>query len=132
MEDFKKKNGADVSDKDKDIVYSQAVKAGKRIYYLDVKKNRKEELFLAITESKKIVTGEGYDSQVNFEKHKIFLYQEDFDKFMKSLQDSIRFIREKQSGDSLSAKQRAEHGEQKPEEGATPLLDHPINIDIDF
>lgn len=97
-----------------------------------MKKNRKEELFLAITESKKIVTGEGYDSQVNFEKHKIFLYQEDFDKFMKSLQDSIRFIREKQSGDSLSAKQKAEHGEEKPEEGATPLLDHPINIDIDF
>ena len=44
---------------EKDIVYSQAVKAGKRIYYLDVKRNRRGELFLSITESKKIAMGEG-------------------------------------------------------------------------
>ena len=80
MEDFKKKSGLDVSDKE--IVFSQSIKAGKRIYYLDVKKNRKDEMFLAITESKKIVTGEGDESQVSFEKHKIFLYKEDFEKFM--------------------------------------------------
>ena len=78
MEDFKKKSGLDVSDKE--IVFSQSIKAGKRIYYLDVKKNRKDEMFLAITESKKIVTGEGDESQVSFEKHKIFLYKEDFEK----------------------------------------------------
>lgn len=127
MEDFKKN-----LESDKEIVFSKSVKAGKRIYYVDVKKNRKGELFIALTESKKIISNETENPSVNFEKHKIFLYQEDFDKFMKSLQDSIRFIREKQSGDSLSAKQKAEHGEEKPEEGATPLLDHPINIDIDF
>ena len=57
---------------DKEIVFSQSIKAGKRIYYLDVKKNRKDEMFLAITESKKIVMGEGDDSQVSFEKHKTF------------------------------------------------------------
>ena len=79
MEEFKKKSAADG---DKEIVFSKAIKAGKRIYYLDVKKNRKEEMFLAITESKKIVSGEGDDSQVSFEKHKIFLYKEDFEKFM--------------------------------------------------
>ena len=77
MEDFKKKNAADMNDKE--IVFSQSIKAGKRIYYLDVKKNRKDEMFLAITESKKIVMGEGDDSQVSFEKHKIFLYKEDFE-----------------------------------------------------
>ena len=132
MEDFKKKNGADVSDKDKDIVYSQAVKAGKRIYYLDVKKNRKEELFLAITESKKVVMGEGVDSQVNFEKHKIFLYQEDFDKFMKSLQESIRFIRTKQGKGEASAKDSEPLREEKTEAEETPLMNQPINIDIDF
>ena len=43
MEDFKKKNGLDVSDKE--IVFSQSIKAGKRIYYLDVKKNRKDEMW---------------------------------------------------------------------------------------
>lgn len=70
MEDFKKKSGLDVSDKE--IVFSQSIKAGKRIYYLDVKKNRKDEMFLAITESKKIVTGEGDESLVSFENIKSF------------------------------------------------------------
>ena len=82
-EEIKKKMGGELNDKE--IVFSKAIKAGKRIYYLDVKKNRKEEMFLAITESKKIVMGEGEDSQVSFEKHKIFLYKEDFEKFMTGL-----------------------------------------------
>lgn len=93
-EEWKKKNGGESNDKE--IVFSQAIKAGKRIYYLDVKKNRKDEMFLAITESKKIVSGEGEDSQVSFEKHKIFLYQEDFDKFMNGLEQSIHFIQSQQ------------------------------------
>jgi hypothetical protein len=70
-----------------DLIFSKSVKAGKRIYYLDVKKNRKEDLFLTITESKKIVVGEGDNAQVSFEKHKIFLYQEDFEKFMDGLKE---------------------------------------------
>ena len=53
MEDLKKKNGADMNDKE--IVFSKSIKTGKRIYYLDVKKNRKDEMFLAITESKKVI-----------------------------------------------------------------------------
>ncbi len=132
MEDFKKKNGADTSDKD--IVYSQSVKAGKRIYYLDVKKNRKDEMFLAITESKKIVTGEGDSQQVNFEKHKIFLYQEDFDKFLNSLNESIRFIRQTQENDSSTPndKQDTPENETKQKGEGTPLLGQTINIDIDF
>ena len=77
---------------DKEIVFSKTVKAGKRIYYLDVKKNRKEEMFLAITESKKVVSGEGNDSSVSFEKHKIFLYKEDFEKFMNGLHQAIQYI----------------------------------------
>ena len=83
MEEFKKKSAADG---DKEIVFSKAIKAGKRIYYLDVKKNRKDEMFLAITESKKIISGDGEEAQVSFEKHKIFLYKEDFEKFTAGLQ----------------------------------------------
>lgn len=93
MEDYKKKSAVDG---DKEIVFSKAIKAGKRIYYLDVKKNRKDEMFLAITESKKIVSGEGDDPQVSFEKHKIFLYKEDFEKFILGLQQAIRFIIDEQ------------------------------------
>ncbi len=95
MEDNRKKNTVE---NDKEIVFSKAVKAGKRIYYLDVKKNRKDEMFLAITESKKVVSGEGDDSQVSFEKHKIFLYKEDFEKFMNGLQQAIQFIANEQGG----------------------------------
>ena len=94
MEDFKKKNAMDLNDKE--IVFSKSIKAGKRIYYLDVKKNRKDEMFLAITESKKIVMSEGDDSQVSFEKHNIFLYKEDFEKFMTGLTQAIAFINKKQ------------------------------------
>ena len=93
MEDLKKK-GADMNDKE--IVFSKSIKAGKRIYYLDVKKNRKDEMFLAITESKKVVTGEGEDEQVSFEKHKIFLYREDYEKFMNGLNEAINFINQKE------------------------------------
>ena len=78
---------------DKEIVYSKAIKAGKRIYYLDVKKNLKEDLFIAITESKRNQSKEG--EPITFEKHKIFLYKEDFDKFMEGMNDIISFIKEK-------------------------------------
>ena len=85
MEELKKKSTT--IENDKEIVFSKAIKAGKRIYYLDVKKNRKEEMFIAITESKKVVSLDKDDPQVNFEKHKIFLYKEDFEKFMNGLQN---------------------------------------------
>ena len=88
MEETRKK--FDEEKRDQEIVYSKAIKAGKRIYYLDVKRNRKNELFLAITESKKKIMGE--DAQVSFEKHKIFLYKEDFAKFKEGLEEVTEFI----------------------------------------
>ena len=133
MEDFKKKSGLDVSDKE--IVFSQSIKAGKRIYYLDVKKNRKDEMFLAITESKKIVTGEGDESQVSFEKHKIFLYKEDFEKFMNGLQQAIGFIQEQQGcfmrrNDNEEQPDNVQPAEEQKEKDSP--LDGEIKIDIDF
>jgi hypothetical protein len=91
MEEMKPKLRTDL--KEQEIVFSKSIKAGKRIYYLDVKRNRKDDLFVAITESKKIVSGFEENAQVSYEKHKIFLYKEDFDKFIESLQDVISFIR---------------------------------------
>lgn len=136
MEDLKKKSSVDLGDKE--IVYSQSIKAGKRIYYLDVKKNRKDEMFLTITESKKIVNGEGDDSQVSFEKHKIFLYKEDFDKFMKGLQQAVNFI-EKQQGAYARATDCEEgrtEKDEKPEPHAAQWesggTGNEIKIDIDF
>lgn len=77
--------------REQEIVYSKSVKAGKRIYYLDVKKSRNNDLFLAITESKKKFSGED-DGAVLYEKHKIFLYKEDFDKFTEALTEILDFI----------------------------------------
>ena len=145
MEDLKKKMSIDMNDKE--IVFSKSIKAGKRIYYLDVKKNRKDEMFLAITESKKVVTGEGEDAQVSFEKHKIFLYREDFEKFMNGLNEAINFINQKEMleviGD-MNAKADAENviDADANIEGALEAiaemnekgmeLDGEIKIDIDF
>ena len=94
MEVEKKK--FEIEKKDNEIIYSKAIKAGKRIYYLDVKKSRNDDLFLAITESKKKVVGHEEDVQVTYEKHKIFLYKEDFDKFIEGLQDVVGFINREQ------------------------------------
>ena len=73
-----------------EIVYSRAVKAGKRIYYLDVKKARNEDLYLCITESKRKQTGEAEPPQ--FEKHKVFLYKEDFAHFTEGFNDVITYV----------------------------------------
>lgn len=124
MEELKKKSTA--IENDKEIVFSKAIKAGKRIYYLDVKKNRKEEMFIAITESKKVVSMDKDDPQVNFEKHKIFLYKEDFEKFMHGLQQAIDFIGHEQGGLHLES-----HAETVTEE-ETPSQSGEIKIDIDF
>lgn len=89
-------NKRNMTEAEKEIVYSKTIKAGKRIYYIDVKKNRKDEMFLAITESKKIVSNNNEDIQVNFEKHKIFLYKEDFDNFINGLKEAVNFIQKEQ------------------------------------
>lgn len=82
--------------KEPEIVYSRTVKAGKRIYYLDVKKARNEDLYVCITESKRMQGAP--DQQPSFEKHKLFLYKEDFKHFSEGLEDVIGYIRQ-QFGD---------------------------------
>lgn len=115
---------------DKDIVYSKAIKAGKRIYYIDVKKSRNEEMYLAITESKKTFSGEGDNVQVNFEKHKIFLYREDFEKFANGLSDAIGYIVERQGASPLRV---AHVSDVAPDENDGGTIDDtPIKIDIEF
>ncbi len=82
--------------KEMDILFSRSIKAGKRLYYIDVKQNSKGELYLALTESKKVVGGDAMLPQVNYEKHKLFVYPEDFEKFTSSLADAMRYIYEHQ------------------------------------
>ena len=72
-------------------IHSKAVRAGKRTYFFDVKATRRNDYYLTITESKKRFNRDG---KFFYEKHKLFLYKEDFDKFADSLKEIIEYIRE--------------------------------------
>ena len=74
------------------------------------------------------MSGEGDDSQVSFEKHKIFLYKEDFEKFMGGLQQAIQFIADEQG----LPEPRPEEKEALSEEATESLSESEIKIDIDF
>ena len=73
----------------KEEIFTKIVRAGKRTYFFDVKATRKDDFYLTVTESKKRIGKEG---KVFYEKHKIFLYKEDFEKFAEGLQDAVAFI----------------------------------------
>jgi hypothetical protein len=78
-----------IEDSDHREIFSKAVRAGKRTYFFDVKATRRNDYFLTITESKKRFQKDG---RFYFEKHKIFLYKEDFEKFADGFQEVIEFI----------------------------------------
>ena len=73
----------------KEEIYTKIVRAGKRTYFFDVKTTRSEDYYLTITESKKRTGKEG---KIFYEKHKIFLYKEDFEKFTEGLKDVVDYI----------------------------------------
>ncbi len=85
MEEYKKKEGYD-----REEIYSKAVRAGKRTYFFDVKATRRDDYYLTITESKKRFDQEG---RFHFEKHKLFLYKEDFEKFAEGLSEVVEYIK---------------------------------------
>lgn len=89
-EDFDKFNGLD---RNSDDVYSKPIRAGKRTYFFDVKATRGEkDYYLTITESKRRTESDG---SYSYDKHKIFLYKEDFEKFTEGLEEVIAFIKAK-------------------------------------
>jgi len=82
---------------DKGEVYSKRVKAGKRTYFFDVKETKAGEYYITLTESKKRFNEES--GKFFFEKHKLFLYKEDYTKFQDGLNDVLGFIQENQGYD---------------------------------
>ena len=75
---------------DRKEIFSERVRAGKRTYFFDVKATRSNDYYLTITESKRRYQDDGY----TYEKHKIFLYKEDFNKFMKALNTTVDHVKE--------------------------------------
>ncbi|MBF9254310.1 PUR family DNA/RNA-binding protein [Pontibacter sp. 172403-2] len=70
-------------------IYSQRVRAGKRTYFFDVKSTRSNDYYVTITESKRKFNEDNF----SYEKHKIFLYKEDFAKFIEALQGTIDHVK---------------------------------------
>jgi len=79
----------------KEDIFSNAVRAGKRTYFFDVKATKSDQYYLTITESKRRFNAD--QGKFYYEKHKVFLYQEDFEKFSKGLQSAIGFISSEQT-----------------------------------
>lgn len=76
------------NDKKMESVYSQRIRAGKRrTYFFDVRETRGNDYYLTITESRKKFDSDGY------ERHKIFLYKEDFNKFLKGLEEAVNYVK---------------------------------------
>ena len=71
-------------------IFSQVLRAGRRTYFFDVRSTKADDYYLTITESKKRFKDDGYF----FEKHKIFLYKEDFHKFVEALNQSVNHVKE--------------------------------------
>ena len=82
----------------RDAYFSKRIRAGKRTYYFDVKATRANDYYLTITESKR-KPGESEDRPM-FEKHKIFLYKEDFEKFTDGFQEALSYIRQRRSDEA--------------------------------
>ena len=80
---------AEYKESDKDEIFSKRVRAGKRTYFFDVKATRSNDYYLTITESKRKYKEDGF----TYEKHKIFLYKEDFDKFGDALIATIGHVK---------------------------------------
>ena len=75
-------------ERDNNEIFSKVVRAGKRTYFFDVKSTKSNDLFITLTESKK----SGFEGKETYEKHKIFLYKEDFEKFQEGLSEAINKI----------------------------------------
>ena len=111
-------DNAGFQDRNGDDVYSKPVRAGKRTYFFDVKATKGNDYYLTITESKRRIERDG---RYVYDKHKIFLYKEDFDKFADGLQEVVNYIRERcPAGTETVPPERSEAPSQ---ESPTPFSD---------
>lgn len=109
-----KRDMEDYNKSDRQEIFSKKIRAGKRTYFFDVKSTKGNDYFITITESKKRF------EDGSFVKHKIFLYKEDFNKFMEALNDTVNHVKtelmpeynfEEFSRDNYTGEVEAEDGE---------------------
>lgn len=105
---------------EREEIYSERVRAGKRTYFFDVKATRSNDYYVTITESKRKYKDEGY----TYEKHKIFLYKEDFNKFLEALNNTVNHVKDELLPDVDFAQfdREEEHNSEKVESGVDTEL----------
>jgi hypothetical protein len=112
----------------RDEIYSEKVKAGKRTYFFDVKSTRSNDYYLTITESKKRFKEDGF----TYEKHKIFLYKEDFNKFLEALTNTVNHVKhELMPNIDFSQFDHVQEREEAATE-ATPTTARPSEVDSEL
>ena len=99
-------NEKDGSKKRADDVYSQSLRAGNRTYFFDVKSTKSEDLYLTITESKRRFNND--NGKFYYEKHKLFLYPEDFAEFTDHLNATLDKIKELNGGEEATPRSEME------------------------
>jgi len=112
----------DNNEKRMDSVYSKRIRAGKRrTYFFDVRTTRGNDYYLTITESRKRFNDDGYD------RHKIFLYKEDFNKFLKALNEAVDHVKTELMPDfDFDAFNHEYDEEGEGYEGAAPAAAAPV------
>lgn len=117
---------------DRDLVFSQSVKAGKRIYYFDVKQSKNGDRYISITESKKIVEGSYENPRVSFEKHKLFLYKEDYEKFIDAFVKTLKVAKTGVLPEEELVITASESAEQESEvkTDSEPVEDAPVTNEV--
>ena len=115
----------EVVNQNREEIFSEVVRAGKRTYFFDVKATRRNDYYLTITESKKRFNRDGKSF---YEKHKVFLYKEDFDKFADGLQAAIEYI--KRNNPMMHESSEIDSHDEQPEE-ATAMAENYTNIEFE-
>ena len=127
-EEPEKTGGTETNDREE--IFSKAVRAGKRTYFFDVKATRRNDYYLTITESKKRFNRDG---RFYYEKHKIFLYKEDFDKFSEGLREVVEYIKENRP--EMIEKEEVTTKKEEPETKVDVKVDEELAetyTDVDF
>lgn len=78
-----------MEERDREEIFSRKIRAGKRTYFFDVKSTRANDYYITITESRRFPKDDGFV----YEKHKMFVYKEDFDKFIEAMKDAVDHVK---------------------------------------
>ena len=107
-----------MEERDREELFSKRIRAGKRTYFFDVKSTRSLDYYITITESRRHQKEDGFV----YEKHKMFLYKEDFDRFREIMNDMMDYIVDKKGEEVISERHNPDFKKDYFEENETELI----------